>query len=349
VTTDTALEQRIRTLYAVPVPIELDRRIQAAMAIVPVRPSRRVRPRVLAALAVAAILAVAAAGPTFKWFGWYGPFDRLWAMATPVDQSVTVDGYQVTVHRAYADRLGVRLAMTVEDLEDRLSWLQVNGVEASDPSGRVYEAWNWHPDIKADDPNRQAMWARFLLPEDVRSDKLSVRITVTSLRGRIPDPLPSGIDPTQMFESVSGKWAFQVEVPVTQGGLSISPAASASSSGVTISLVELAAVPSGTVVRLSVKGLPEMPAGSVAYWTPTTNIQHDGVTLDEAERRVGPDGAVTVETLQVPDGLAGHWNITVNGFWSSGPPIRYFGTVAPGASSLPQGPWVLEFDVPEAP
>ena len=128
--TDMPFEQRLHSLYAVSVPTELDRRIDTAMTTVPIRRSGRIRPRMLAALAVAAIFAVAAAGPAFEWFeGWHGPFDRLWEISTPVDQTVTADGYRVTVHRAYADRLGVRLAMTVEDLDDRWSGLEVEAAD----------------------------------------------------------------------------------------------------------------------------------------------------------------------------------------------------------------------------
>jgi hypothetical protein len=354
VTTDRLIEQRIRTLYAVSVPAELDRRIDAAITAVPVRHSRRRRLSVLAALAAAAILATTAVGPTYEWLGWYGPFDRLWQIATPVNQSVTVDGYEVTLHRAYADRLGVRLAMTFEDLEDRLSWLQVEDAVATDARGRAYEAWNWAYGHDPADANRQAIWARFLLPKDGPADNVQLLVNVTSLRGRITGPIPTDVDPDRIAErilpSVSGSWQFQVDVPITPAGQTISPTASASVSGVTIDLEELALLQSGILVRLTVKGLPEMPAGSGAFWTPTTTIQLDGVTLDEAERRVEADGAVTVELMQVPKDLAGHWKITVNGFWSSGPPIRRFGTVGPpGASNMSQGPWVMEFDVPRTP
>ena len=50
--------------------------------------------------------------------------------------------------------------------------------------------------------------------------------------------------------------------PITEGQTT-SPVANASAGGVTIDLVELGVVPSGTVVRLAVEGLPEMPADAV--------------------------------------------------------------------------------------
>src|SRR5688500_7511030 len=119
-------------MYAVSVPADLDRRVATAITTAPVRRSGRPRRRTVVAFAVAAVLAITAAAPAFEWFqGWHGPFDRLLEISTPVDQTVTGDGYRVTVHRAYADRLGVRLALTVEDLEARWSELYVEAADVT--------------------------------------------------------------------------------------------------------------------------------------------------------------------------------------------------------------------------
>ncbi len=345
--TDTPFEQRLRDLYAVPVPAGLERRIATAMTTVPVQGSGRTRSRLFVALAVAAILAVAAAGPALEWFGGTDdPFERLWEVAVPVDRSVTADGYRVTVHRAYADRLGVRLAMTVEDLEDRWSGLEVDGAEMTDSRGRAYDAWNWSRTRRPVD-GAIAQWARFLLPDEIegddQTDDLKLRVTVTSLWVRSPEPLPIDPDPEQIFASVGGEWSFEFDMPPIAQAQTISPVAEDNAEDVTIELVELGVVPSGTILRLAVEGLPELPAGSVQGWKPVSNIEHDGVTLDEFELDpgvVGPDGVVTIETLQVED-LAGHWRIKVLGFWSSSDPTL-------GQSPVSEGEWILEFDVPAA-
>jgi len=343
VSTDTSFEQRIRALYAVSVPTELDRRIATAMTTLPMRRSGRSRPRVFAALAVAAIFAITAAGPAFEWFeGWHGPFDRLWEISTPVDQTVTADGYRVTVHRAYADRLGVRLAMTVEDLKDRWSGLYVDAANVTDGDGRVYEGWNWSGSRTLVDGS-SATWSRFLLPADALGDDLRLRVMVTSLAVRSPDPIPRDLDPERIWTSVGGAWTFELDVPLTWGE-SVSPAAMASANGVTVALEELGVVPSGTVVRLAVEGLPEMPAGSPDGWYPVTSVEHDGEQLTDDPVRpgvVGSDGNVTLELVPVADDLAGHWKITIHQFHAFDPPSGRFGDS--------QGPWVLEFDVAETP
>jgi hypothetical protein len=337
------LEQRLRTLYAVSVPTELDRRVVTAMTTGRIRRSGRTRPRMLAALAVAAILATVAAVPAVVWFeGWHGPFDHLWEISTAVDQTATADGYRVTVHRAYADRLGVRLAMTVEDLEDRWSEFYVDGAEVTDADGRVYEGWNWSGSRTPVDGST-ATWSRFLMPDDAAGDHLQLRVTVTSLAVRSPEPMPPDLDPEQIWTSVGGAWSFELDVPITPGQ-AVSPAASASASGVTINLKELGVVPSGTVVRVAVEGLPEIPAGSMYSWYPVTSVEHDGdrLTDDPLEPGVvGSDGVVTLELSPVVEDLAGQWKITILQFHSFDPIHKQFGES--------QGPWVLEFNVAETP
>jgi hypothetical protein len=342
VPTDTPFEQRLHSLYAVPVPTEVDRRILAAMTAAPTRRSVRSRPRLFAALAVAAIFATAAAGPAFKWFeDWHAPFDRLWEISTPVDQTVTADGYRVTVHRAYADRLGVRLAMTVEDQDDRWSELYVESAKVTDADGRVFEGWNWSGSRTPVDGSSEA-WSRFLLPAQTLGDDLQLRVTVTSLAVRSPEPIPSGLDPQRIWTSVAGAWAFELDVPLTKGEPAVSPAAHTSAGGVAIALEEIGVVPSGTVLRLAVDGLPKIPAGSADGWYPVARVEHDGVRLTDDSLPSGivrSRGDVTLELVPVVDDLAGHWKITILEFWS---PTR-----EPFGKSL--GPWVLEFDVPATP
>jgi hypothetical protein len=347
VSTDTPLEQRLQALYAVSVPTELDRRIAAAMTTVPTRRPGRIRPRTLAALAVGAILAAAAAGPAFEWIGaWGDPFDRVWEASSPVDQTVTADGYRVTVHRSYADRLGVRLAMTVEDLEDRWSGLEVDAAEMTDSDGRIYGAWNWSRTRTPVD-GAIAQWARFLLPDDVRGDDQQLRVTITSLRVRAPDPIPFDLDPEQIWTSVGGAWSFEFDMPPITQGQTISPVASASAGGVTIELEELGVVPSGTAVRLAVEGLPEV-SGTLYGWLPDSTIVHDGEPLSDQPFEPGvirSDGVVIIEALpDVEDpkveGVAGHWTITIHGFFA-------FDATTEQGHEL-RGLWVLEFDVPAA-
>jgi hypothetical protein len=317
------------------------------MSTVPIRRSGRIRPRMLAALAVAAIFVITAAGPAIQWFeGWNAPFDRLWEMSTPLDQTVTADGYRIKAHRAYADRLGVRVAMTVEDLEDRWSGFHVDTAHATDDDGRVYEGWNSPSRTPVD--GSIATWLRFLVPADALRDDLHLRVTITSVLVRSPDPIPLDLDPAEIWTSVGGAWSFEFDMPPITQGRAIFPEATASSGGVTIRLEELGLVPSGTLVRLAVEGLPEVP-GTAFGWLPSSSIVHDGEPLSDQPFEPGvirSDGVVIIEAL--PDvegpkveGLAGHWKITVHNFYA-------FDSTTEQGHEL-RGPWVLEFDVAEMP
>jgi hypothetical protein len=237
--------------------------------------------------------------------------------------------------------------MTVEDLEDRWSGLEVDAAEMTDSDGRIYRAWNWSLTRTPVD-GAIAQWARFLLPDDVRGDDQRLRVTVTSLAVRSPDPIPLDLDPDQIWTSVGGAWSFEFDMPPTTQGRAISPAATASSGGVTIELEELGVVPSGTVVRLAVEGLPEVP-GTAYGWLPSSTIVHDGEPLSDQPFEPGvirSDGVVIIEALpDVEDpkveGLAGHWRITVHSFYA-------FDATTEQGHEL-RGQWVLEFDIAETP
>lgn len=339
-TNEAALEQRLRSLYAVDVPASLDRRIALSIASDYGRRSQRTRPRWLAALAIAAVLAAVAAVPAVVWFeGWWAPFDHLWQISTPIDQTVTADGYRVTVHRAYADRLGVRLAISADDLDGRWSVFSIDDAHVTDADGRVYEAWNWSGS-RTPIENSTATWSRFLLPGATSEAELKLQVTVTSLAVRLAEPIPTNIDAEQIWRSVSGTWTFEVHVPMTLGR-AISPAVEpASGNGVTIDVGELGLVPSGTVLRLAVAGLLEGPAGSQMQWYPVGTVERNGESFGDDSLEpgiVGSDGVVTLELLPVVSDLAGHWKVTILGFHSFDPISKRFGDR--------QGPWVLEFDV----
>ena len=342
-TTDETLEQRIHTLYAVPVPTEIDRRVSAAVAALPSTRFRVRHPRALVALAFAAVL-VAAAGPAISIFeSWSRPFDELWSAATPVDVSVTVDGYEVTAHRAYADRLGVRVALTVEDLENRWTGLEVDQAVAVDADGREFKAWNWSGSRTPID-DTVATWARFELPAGFEGDVGSLRVTVTSLHVRTSEPVVD-LAPEQIWTSVGGEWTLDVDVPPITEGTSVAPVATTSNKGISISMDELAVVPSGTVIRLAIDGLPESTAGDAYGWLPTVEILHDGEPFDGDQPFepgiVTGNGVVTIEALPNVEDLAGHWQITVKSFYS-------FDNETEEGHSI-EGPWVLEFEVPEQP
>ena len=155
-TSDPNLDQRLRSAYALDpstvVLRQLDDRYAAALEQVlseaPIRrstaPPSRARRRVIAALAVAAVLVGAAASPAVRnafdsWFG--GDFASVWDVSTAIDQSVVDQGYRVTLVRAYADPVGLYLALTMEDLEGRdLAEAHAGRPTVKDDQGVAYPA-----------------------------------------------------------------------------------------------------------------------------------------------------------------------------------------------------------------
>lgn len=343
-TTDHTLEQQIHALYAVAVPAALDRQISTAVVAMPATRLGIRRPRALGALAVAAVLVAAAAGPALDLFeSWSRPFDHLWSAATPVDASVTVDGYEVTAHRAYADRLGVRVALTVKDLEKRWTGLEVEHAAAVDAEGRAFPAWNWSGSRTPID-DTVATWARFALPADFTGEVGSLRVTVTSLYVRTSEPVID-LDPKEIWTSVGGAWTLNVEVPPITEGRSVAPVASVSAEGVSVSMDELAVVPSGTVVRLAIEGLPVSTEGQDLGWLPDISIERNGRKFD-GDQPFEPgvltgDGIITVEAVPDVEDLTGHWQVIIHSFYS-------FDNETEQGHHV-DGPWILEFDVPEQP
>src|SRR4051794_1762220 len=94
----TLLRTRLEGDLPASVAAAMDTRVAAAIARTSVRaehPNRRARRRIIVALAVAAVIATAAAAPLLQHFqGWGQTFDRVFALSTPIGQSVTYDGYR---------------------------------------------------------------------------------------------------------------------------------------------------------------------------------------------------------------------------------------------------------------
>ena len=345
--TDLAFERRLHDLYAVAVPTALDRRIATLVASVPARRPSRARARRIAVFAIAAVLATVAAGPVASWFaGWDPYYDRMWELGTPVDQTATVDDYQVTVHRTYADALGVRVAVAAVDLQDRWSEFAIESAAMTDSEGRVYEPWNWSL-TKAPADASVATWSRFMAPRDAPTRDLQLRLTVTALAVRAPAPLIPDLDAHDIWTTVAGDWTFDVAVPVVHAGRVIEPVASVTVDGITVTMREIGLMPSGPFARIVVQGLPEPAAGADrTVWNTNFMIEHDGQGYTD---HVFDGGAVAggkellVEIVRGDDfdpyieDISGHWTVTIPQFNAFDPATERVEEVI--------GPWVLDFDV----
>jgi hypothetical protein len=358
-----SLPDRLRRQFAVdaPVPVaaEIDRRVDAAISTALTRPARgrdiggrrRSRRGIVAALGIAAILA--AATPVIQFFdGWGEDFDRVFAVSTPIDQSVIDDGYRVTLVRAYADPSSVRLAMVAEDLTDH-GWAEIvlGGAKLTDDEGRSFSmsSGQFNPHI----PATSEAWLRFDVPPGAGDPGIRhLKVTVDSLGVR-PDPGPTlsngEIDLDHVWTSVAGQWSFDFDLKF-QAEHSVKPEVRASVGGVTVTLEELKVTPATTVGRLSITGLRQVEWG----WDPYIRVEHDGKTIDF--QMLAPGSAQAAEPGSVQDGLvfectpgfddlSGSWTITIDRFHRDIPDPN--SDITTEEESV-VGPWVLTFEGPPA-
>lgn len=361
--TPADLPDRLHRHFAVEMPAivadDVDRRVHVAIASTAARPTltrdrgRRGWPRrrIVTILAVAAILA--AASPTIRFFeGWGEEFDRVFALSTPIDLSVTNDGYRVTVVRAYADSFGVRLAITAEDLEDRgFAELAVGIPTVIDDEGRAY------PETmgRYDQPSRTSSegWLRFDAPADARDAQvrhLTVALDVLDVRPRPAPTLANGEpDLNAVWASVPGDWVFEFEVE-SFGATTVKPRVSSTVGEITVTLHELTVTPASTIGTLTFTGLRPVEWG----WDPSITIDHDGheaevgVTAPGGLQEDAPGAVQDMLVFEASPGfddLSGTWTITIDEFHRSPPDAD--GNLTTEQESI-VGPWVLSFEGPPA-
>jgi hypothetical protein len=322
----------------------LDRRIEQVL----LRPRpragarRRLRPGRKAGvvgLLAASFAVVGATGSlkglyTFLW----GPFDTPWNRGTEVDLSQVVDGYRVTIDRAYADATRLALAISVVDEQRRPGISQVmamyavvtdadgeytsGGGATSSPDGAfaaVNVAWKTPPILP--------------LPSGPRA--LHVVVPHIEVRDDATPPPNPDLDPEvdgdawNPWHRVSGPWIFDFEVNV-DGGTAITPAdAKASAAGHTVVVERVIAAPS--IVRVDLAVDPDRPGGS---WTAVGEVRHDGRTARFVVGGLNPHGTTTLLTDSGLGDASGQWTIVLEKI-SGGP----------GGQDI-AGPWTITFTVP---
>lgn len=359
------LVDRLGRLFAtdVPAPVlaALDQRMEAAISKALLRRSGRPpgrwqlrRRRLTVAVAIVALVASVAATPAVRQFfdGWGHEFDQVFALSTPIDQSVTDDGYRVTVVRAYADASSLRLAMVAEDLEDR-GWAEVvvGSPSVTDADGRAYAMSMGQYDA----PTRTSSegWLRFIVPTEAADPgirHLTLAVDGLSVRPEPAPTLPNGeLDLDNIWTSVAGTWSFAFDLEFLPKH-TVTPDVVATSGEVTVTWDELTVTPAATVGRLTFAGLRRVEWG----WDPTFRIEHDGREIDLGMTSPGSVQSLDPDALQNSlvfeaepgfEDLSGTWTITIDDFHRDIPDPE--GNVTTQQESI-VGPWVLTFEGPPA-
>jgi hypothetical protein len=359
------LPNRLRQQFAIDVPVEvaakIDWRVDAAIsnALTRPRPAHgrdiggvlRSRRGIAVVLGIAVILAAAA--PVVEFFdGWGEDFDRVFALSTPIDQSVIDDGYRVTLVRAYADPSSLRLAIVAEDLEDR-GWREIGAdfPSVTDDAGHVFP--NTSGQYLQPSTTSSEAWLRFDVPSGAGDPGLRhLTVTINGLGVRF-DPVPTlsngEVDVDHLGTAVAGHWSFDFDL-MFQAEHSAKPDVKASAAGVTVTFAELTVTPAATVGRLSVTGLRQVEWG----WDPYMKVEHDGKTIDlkmldpgsvQASEPGATQDRLVFEGAPGFEDLSGTWTITIDRFHRNIPDPN--SDITTQEESV-VGPWVLTFEGPPA-
>lgn len=294
------LETLLTAAYAVEMPADLgalvDRRVKRAVRDWRPRTAeswRLPRPRwgrvalvpVLAAVLTAALLMTASAsgGPSafYNFVGGYA-----WQHAEIVGLTKTVDGYQITLERAYADANQLMLAFTVVDAENRgWSEVDVGRMSVADSSGA-----EWTMTGGASDPvnvTSAATISWFVSPAGPAAlgrRPFSVTVSSVSVRNQEDGPPPSDLtwSPWNLV-AVNATFSFDLTVgggspataagatPATAGGGPQATALVGGCSPATVGVASSATVSAGPQATATVGG------GSPAM--PHVSSESRGVTL----------------------------------------------------------------------
>lgn len=312
----------------------LDERIERGLRAwkPPVAQRARLRPGRRAAVIGLLAAALAIGGATGSLQGLYlflaGPFDLPWHRGVELNLSRVVDGYRVTIDRAYADSTRLALAISVVDELQRDGTTQLMAM-----STIVTDAAGEYSGIGAtsspDGPFGAAnvVWkvpAALPLPGGPRQ----FHVVVPHIMVRddsTPPPNADSIDWTPWHE-YAGPWTFDFEVNV-DGGTMVTPAAVAEFDGVEVTVSRLIATSS--IVRVEMRVGGDLPAGN---WMPVGEVRHGDRTLTFVVSSFEPDGTFALLTDGGVADASGIWTVTVDELVGSD--IRL------------TGPWVLQFTAP---
>ncbi|MEK6721377.1 MAG: DUF4179 domain-containing protein [Chloroflexota bacterium] len=343
-TTDDRLETSLFDLFAVQphaaalgrLDERIDRRLRSwtprsagAARVARLRPGRRAG--VIGLLAAAFVIAGANGSLKGLYFFLAGPFDTPWHRGVEVNQSQLVDGYRVTIDRAYADATSLALAISVVDELERPGTTQIEAFSTivTDEAGEYSSGWGA---VSSPDGAFAAVNVAWKTPAvlPLPSGTRTIHVELPFIRVRddsIPPPNADevGWDP---WHRVAGPWTFDFEIDV-DGGTTITPDIVTEVDGLAVRVTRVIAASSVVRVEMQVEG--GQPGDQ---WWPygKIEIRHRGEVLSVVTQSLKDDGSAVLMTDGGVSDASGAWTITIN-------------EVERGDTRL-VGPWVLRFDAP---
>ena len=296
--------------------------------------SRSLSGRQRAGLLLAGILILGGAGRGLlgMYEGMVGPaggWRTAWDRAEVIGASQTVDGYQVTIERAYADPSQLMLAISVRDTENR-GWSQVAalGAHVVDKTGRT-----WEQAVGTSSPDGSSLAANlawFSAPAGIGPGVQTFHVTVSSVSVRDVSSPPADANDLSWnpWHAVPGTWAFDIELNVRPGAVADLDA-SATASGVTVRLLHVA------VAESQIRATLAVDAENAGQWSPIGSFEHGGASFAIGMGRFG-DATIEARTYDGTGDASGSWVLRID---------ELVGDDENGQVRL-QGPWVIEFTIP---
>jgi hypothetical protein len=316
VTTNEALEQRLRSMFDFPVTDGIRAKIDERAAAVVGRPAsvRRSRPlrlRRAVLLAVAATMLIGAGTIASTLFGQllFTPgWQTAWDRSVSIGLEQAVDGNAIRLERGYADSTMVLL-----------------GWQGSLPSGE--------PGVEAMGRLTDAAGREYRPGDGAGTDEVPGGITLATFEPL--QPLPDG--GTEFTLSFGDTATFTFTLPV-HGGTQLAIGATSSASNFAITLDEFRTSPTNLLSYVSLERLPGAPSGEA--WAPIGHLEFNGRRISLSSMRDDETGHLVISAVEGVDDPAGHWRLVFdelvghNGQWPDNQQIRISGS------------WVFEFDVP---
>jgi hypothetical protein len=268
---------------------------------------------------------------TFLW----GPFDTPWHRGTEVNLSQVVNGYRVTIDRAYGDAARLALAISVVDEQRRPGISQVMAMSTivTDAAGEYTSGGGAVSSPDGPFAAVNVVWKTPpILP--VPSGQRAIHVVVPFIMVRddaTPPPNPD-VDPSvegdewNPWHEVAGPWTFDFELDIDGGTAITPPDATANAAGHTVVVERVIIAPS--IVRVDIAVDPAGPGD----WSPIGEVQHNGRVARFVVGAMEPGGRTTLMTDGGLGDASGSWTVVV--------------TELVGGDQRIAGPWTISFTVP---
>lgn len=322
----------------------MDARVAEALARRPNTPAlsrpprlRLPRRRTIAALALAAVVLGGAGMSVLGGFWWITldpSFRVAWERGTQLEMSTEIDGYRVTLHRAYADANQLVIALSAEDVADHghrqvstlLGGFHVEGDGEYTGAGAIsrpidrFAATDVYRRVRSD-PGPPPARGHFVVTVDA----------VVAHDGTTAPPDDTG--EWMPWRPVAGPFVFEFDLPIAGGTTPVDVGLTAEHDGTSLLLEALRFSP--TVIQAQIR--VTQSSVSASFWSPIMTMSRGSETFSSGLGRIADDlQAAEVLTVSGVDDPSGEWTVTVT---------ELVGDTADGQVRL-QGPWVFHVTVP---